>query len=457
MFISRLTNDATLMRSILVGHLASIVRNTLMILMGLGILLLASWKLALVAAAVLSPNAWLISRIGRRLKRRSSRAQHSMSEMANVVQEAAAGARVVKAFGMQGFEQRRFGKYNVDYFRDYLRLSRLRATSQPISEMLAIVAVTAILWFGGRLVLDGDLPVDRLFMFLTAMVWLAEPIKALIGVNNSLQEGLAAGERVLALLDLPREPPRTLGRHATFERELRFEQVSFGYDSGRAVLRDVDLGVRPGEIVALVGPSGSGKSTLVDLIPRFYEVSSGRVMLDGVDVRELSLESLRNLLGIVTQEVILFNDSVRANIAYGQPDVPPERIEAAARAANAHEFIRKLPQGYDSLIGERGVMLSGGERQRLSIARAILRDPRILILDEATSSLDSESELLIQEALDRLMRGRTAFVVAHRLSTIQRADTILVIADGAIVERGTHTELLSRQGAYARLHELQFR
>jgi subfamily B ATP-binding cassette protein MsbA len=261
----------------------------------------------------------------------------------------------------------------------------------------------------------------------------------------------------MALLDLPREPDRQRGRQATFTRELRFEQVSFGYDADRPVLRDVDLTVGPGEIVALVGPSGSGKSTLVDLIPRFYEVSSGRMTLDGVDLRELSLESLRGLLGIVTQEVILFNDSVRANIAYGMPDVPSERIEAAARAANAHEFIRKLPGGYDSLIGERGVMLSGGERQRLSIARAILRDPQILILDEATSSLDSESELLIQEALDRLMRGRTAFVVAHRLSTIQRADTILVIAEGAIVERGTHTELLSRQGAYARLHELQFR
>jgi subfamily B ATP-binding cassette protein MsbA len=296
-----------------------------------------------------------------------------------------------------------------------------------------------------------------LFLFLTAMIWLADPIKALIGVNAAMQEGIAAGQRVFALLDLPLEAPRSHGRTARFERELRFESVSFGYDASRPVLRDLDLVVRPGQIVALVGPSGAGKSTFVDLIPRFYEIESGRILMDGVDVRELSLDSLRRLMGIVTQEVILFNDTVRANIAYGLGDVPQERIEAAARAANAHEFIRRLPHGYESRIGERGVALSGGERQRLSIARAILRDPQILIFDEATSSLDTESELLIQEAIDRLMRQRTAFVIAHRLSTIQHADCILVLEGGRIIERGTHSELLAAGGTYAKLHGYQFR
>jgi subfamily B ATP-binding cassette protein MsbA len=262
---------------------------------------------------------------------------------------------------------------------------------------------------------------------------------------------------VFALLDRPAEPPRHAGRTATFGRELRFENVGFEYENARPVLQDVNLVVHPGEIVALVGPSGAGKSTFVDLIPRFYDVTSGRITLDGEDLRQLSIESLRRLMGIVTQEVILFNDTVRANIAYGLPDIADVRVIEAARAANAHEFIQRLPLGYDTRIGERGVALSGGERQRLSIARAILRDPQILIFDEATSSLDTESEMLIQEAIDRLMRRRTAFVIAHRLSTIQHADTILVIDEGRIVERGTHRELLDAAGTYAKLHSFQFR
>jgi subfamily B ATP-binding cassette protein MsbA len=271
-----------------------------------------------------------------------------------------------------------------------------------------------------------------------------------------MQEGLAAADRVFALLDMPTEPPRHVGRAARFEKVLQFDGVGFAYDLTRPVLRDVDVSVRPGQVVALVGPSGAGKSTFVDLIPRFYEVTSGRILMDGVDVRELSLDSLRQLVGMVTQEVILFNDTVRANIAYGAPDIDEERIVAAARAANAHDFILQLPDGYDTTIGERGVMLSGGERQRLSIARAILRDPRILIFDEATSSLDSRNEQLIQEAIERLVRGRTTLVVAHRLSTVQRADVILVFESGRIVERGTHNDLVAAAGPYAKLHQLQF-
>jgi subfamily B ATP-binding cassette protein MsbA len=456
-FIAPLVNDVTLMRAAIVGGAASLLRNTLMIAFALTIIVLASWKLALVAFLVLPPNAVLIARLGKRLRRTSSRAQERMADMTSIVQETVLGARVVKAFGMHAFEQGRFARFNWSYFRDSMRARRLAAAASPIAEILAIAGLVGILWFGGALVLRGEMRADKLFLFLTAMLWLAEPIKALIALNSALQEGIAAGERVFAVLDQAAEPERRRGRGATFERELRFERVGFGYVAGRPVLRDIDLVVQPGQIVALVGSSGAGKSTLVDLIPRFYEVESGRILLDGVDVRELSLESLRGLMGIVTQEVILFHDSVRANIAYGSPEVADARIVEAARAANAHAFIERLPNGYDTRIGERGVALSGGERQRLSIARAILRDPRILIFDEATSALDSESEQLVQEAVDRLMRHRTAFVIAHRLSTIQHADLIVVLQDGRIVERGTHRELLEQAGTYAKLHNYQFR
>jgi subfamily B ATP-binding cassette protein MsbA len=291
-----------------------------------------------------------------------------------------------------------------------------------------------------------------------AMLWVVAPVKNLSRLNNVIQESIASAQRVFAILDIPEEPLRhgRGGVKATLEREIRFENVSFEYVPGREVLRNVSFAVRPGEVVALAGPSGAGKTTLVDLIPRFYIPTSGRILMDGVDTREFDLKSLRGLMGIVTQETILFNDTVRNNVAYGQRDFPMERLIAASKAANAHEFISALPQGYDTVIGERGEQLSGGQRQRIAIARAILRDPQLLIFDEATSALDTESEILVQDAIDRLLEGRTTFVIAHRLSTIQNADRILFLVDGEIREFGTHEQLMHSNGAYKKLYDLQF-
>jgi len=365
----------------------------------------------------------------------------------------------VKASGTEAYEEGRFADGSNKYARSSLKLTRLALLAPPVTEIIGTVIAVLILWIGAWQVLrSGTMTGATLLAFLTLVLRLLQPLKQLSQMRTTAQSSLASAERLFEILDSPAEFQRDRGTRdmATFDRHLEFENVTFSYGEA-PVLSHIDLSASKGEVVALVGPSGSGKSTLVDLIPRFYEPTSGRILLDGIDIRDIKLPVLRSLTGIVSQETVLFHDTVRSNIAYGATNrYTQEQIEAAAKAANAHSFIMELPRGYDTLLGERGTRLSGGQRQRLAIARALLTDPPILILDEATSALDTESERLVQEAVDRLLQGRTVFVIAHRLSTITHADQILVLERGEIVERGTHAELLARRGAYHRLYSLQF-
>jgi subfamily B ATP-binding cassette protein MsbA len=379
--------------------------------------------------------------------------------MTSVLQETISGIRLVKASGTESYEEARFAEGSNKYARSSLKLTRLALLAPPITEIIGTLIAVLILWIGAWQVLQGHTMTGAtLLAFLTLVLRLLQPLKQLSQMRTTAQSSLASAERLFEILDSPAEFQRDRGtkERAVFDRELKFEDVSFSYGDA-PVLTGIDLAARKGEVIALVGASGSGKSTLVDLIPRFYEPTKGRITVDGVDTREIKLPALRALTGIVSQETVLFHDTVHNNIAYGAAGkYSQQQIEDAAKAANAHSFIMELPSGYDTLLGERGTRLSGGQRQRLAIARALLSDPPILILDEATSALDTESERLVQEAIDRLLQGRTVFVIAHRLSTITHADQILVLDRGEIVEQGTHAELLARRGAYYRLHSLQF-
>jgi ATP-binding cassette, subfamily B, bacterial MsbA len=458
--LSRLTNDIALVRGALAAGFSNLIKSSLLLVVCLFWIFWTSWRLALVSLVVVPVSLVLIVWLGRKLRRRSNITQEKMADLNAILQETLTGIRVVKAFAMEGFEQRKFERASQGYFRAFVKQRRLGAMAGPLSEYMGVIAATAVLWYGGReILLTRAIEPQQFFIFLFAMLQLMGPLKSLSNVNATLQEGLAAAVRIFRIRDTEATVvSRPNARRATGINDgIEFEGVSFRYGTGPDVLRQVSFRVEAGEVVALVGPSGAGKSTLVDLVARFYDPTEGRILVDGVDLREYDLSSLRSLMGVVTQEPILFNDTVRNNVAYGVSDADEESVRRAASAANADPFVRQMPEGYQTMIGERGVRLSGGERQRIAIARAIFKDPRLLLLDEATSSLDSQSELLVQEALEALFTGRTVFVIAHRLSTIQRADRILVLDQGRIVQMGTHAELVATPGLYQKLHRLQFR
>ena len=457
--ISRITNDVEYLRASIAASLSNLVKDGLTLLGLLLVVFAASWRLALISMLILPPAGLLLAWIGHKMRKRSGQAQERMGELTGIVQETVTGARVVKAFGMEAAEQRRFDAMNQAYFRSFVHLRRVSAAAAPVSEYAVVLVAVIMLWLGGReIFVTHTLEAQTFVMFIVALLATISPIKTLSEVNNNVQQGVAAAGRVFEVMDhtpeiADREGARPL---APFRSAVRYEHVSFSYEPDRPVLRDVSFEMRRGEVVALVGSSGAGKSTAMDLLARVYDPGAGRLTVDGVDLRDATVASLRAQLGIVTQETILFHDTVHNNIVYGSPRASAPEVREAARSAHALEFIERLPLGFDTVIGERGAKLSGGERQRLAIARALLRNPPILLLDEATSSLDTESERLVQDALERLMRERTVLVIAHRLSTVQHADRILVMDRGAIVATGTHAELLDRDGVYRRLHELQF-
>jgi ATP-binding cassette, subfamily B, bacterial MsbA len=456
--VSRITNDVALVRMALTDAVSAMLKDSSSLLILVAVAFYQDWVLSLIAFIVFPASVLPIIRLSKRLRGFSKRGQVSMGNMTMLLQETIQGNRVVKAFGMEGYEEQRFAEENDRLFRLYMKGTRIRAFTNPMMEILAAFGIAGVVWYGGYSVIVGGRTQGAFLAFLTALFLLYEPFKGLAKTNTVIQQAMGGAERVLELLDTatdvvdrPGAQPLRGIRHG-----IRFENVSFRYDH-ELVLRRVDLEIRCGEVVALVGTSGGGKSTLADLIPRFYDVPEGQITIDGTDIRDYSLASLRAHIAIVTQHTFLFNDTVRSNIAYGDIAKNMDAIVAAAQAAHAHDFIMDLPNGYDTVIGELGVKLSGGQRQRLAIARALLKDAPILVLDEATSALDNESERLVQSALETLMRNRTTLVIAHRLSTIRRADRIVVVARGRIVEQGTHDELLALNAEYRKLYDLQFR
>ena len=423
------------------------------------LLFIISWKLALLSIVILPIAGLTILSIGRSIRRKSKRTAAMIAGITNIITETLSSIRVVKAFAMEGYEVQRFFKETHHYFQLILRRAKLRLLASPITETLGVMIGVLLLWVGGIEVLSGEgLTPEDFLRFILLLFAMMDPLRKLSKVNVSLQAGAASAERIFSILDTePNIVDKTDSvKINSFEKQIMFNNVSFKYEFDDTVLKDISFEIEKGSVVALVGSSGAGKSTLADLIPRFYDVDKGGITIDGHDIRDLSLNSLRRLMGIVTQETILFNDTVRANIAYGQIDINDEQVIPAAKAANALEFINELSEGFDTVIGEKGVKLSGGQRQRLAIARAIMKNPPILILDEATSALDTESDRLVHKALETLMVDRTVLVIAHRLSTVTNADKIILLDKGEIKEMGTHNELMEKKGLYSNLYNIQF-
>jgi subfamily B ATP-binding cassette protein MsbA len=456
--LSRVLSDTEQTKSLVTELVTRAISAGAQVMVSIAILFAISWKFTLISLIVAPLLTLVLQPILRRLRHGYRVLRNDYGEIMSVMQESISGIRLVKSFGAEEYEGRRFLSASHQYSGGLVRMAKLAVLAQPITETLGMLIVVLLLWIGAKEVFGGAMQASQFIVFITVVMRLLQPLKQLSQLPAVAQNSFASAERIFQVLDQPTEQALDKGTVAVtgFEKDLVFDDVSFAYDD-EPVLSDISFTAKKGDVIALVGASGAGKSTLVDLIPRFYEPTRGRILLDGFDTREITLTSLRALTGIVSQETVIFNDSVRANIAYGRGErYTDAQIEAAARAANAHAFITELPLGYATILGERGARLSGGQRQRIAIARALLVDPPILILDEATSALDTESERLVQEAIDRLLAGRTVFVIAHRLSTIQHATEILLLDRGRVVERGTHLALLERRGAYSRLHALQF-
>lgn len=457
--MSYITNDVAAIQSALVDQLIELVTEGSILIGSLVLMVVLDWKLSLLTLVVIPLVGQAMKIFGRKIKRNGTIIQERMADITSLLQESISSIRVVKSFVREDYEIKRFCRQNELNFQAAMKNVQLTSLLTPSVEFLAAISVTVIVWFGGYEVVEGTITAGALVAFLTYAVNLANPVKRLSRVYGNMQRAMAAVDRVFAVIDLEetiadrpdaRPMPETHGH-------VEFDHVSFGYKEGVLALSDVSLEAKPGQMIAFVGPSGAGKSTIANLIPRFYEVTFGAIFIDGRDIRDVTVGSLREQIGIVPQETMLFSTTVRENIRYGRLDATDAEVEAAARAANADAFIRELDAGYDTEIGERGLSLSGGQRQRIAIARAILKNPRILILDEATSALDTESEKIVQAALDHLMVGRTSFVIAHRLSTIFHADQIFVIDDGHVREHGTHEELLAMGGLYSNLYNIQFK
>lgn len=457
--MSYVTNDVNALQSAMVENVVEMVTESVILIASIVMMIYLDWRLFLVTFSTFPVVLLFIDQFGKRIRKSGSRIQEATADITSVLQETVSSARVIKSFVREDYEIQRFDRENINNFRANMKYAQLSATLTPTIEFVAAVGVTVILWYGGNSVIDGKITAGSLVAFLTYAVNISNPIKRLSRVIGNIQKALAAAQRVFDVLDLPEVIHDAPDAKALpmVRGHVRFNDVSFAYNKGETVLSRVRFDVQPGEMIAFVGPSGAGKSTVASLLPRFYDVTDGSITIDGQDIRTVTLNSLREQVGIVPQETILFNGSVYDNILYGRLDATREEVEAAAKAANAHSFIMELPEGYNTMLGDRGVNISGGQRQRISIARAILKNPQILILDEATSALDTESERVVQEALDRLMIGRTSFVIAHRLSTIKNADKIMVLEKGCLVEQGTHDELMAKDGLYAHLYRIQYR
>lgn len=455
--MSRLTNDIGALQNAIVNDFVNIVKESVILIGSLVGMLILHWRLTLLCIIIVPLVSITIKYFGRKLKKSGHMMQERVADVTSHLQETIGGIRVVKSFFREDYEIARFRQINQASFGAAMKAARQSSQLSPVVEFIAAIAVTAIIWYGGWSVIDGELTAGELIAFLIYAINLANPVRRLSSLYGDIQRSMAAGERVFALLDeVPdiREKDNAIAL-PVLRGDVVFDAVHFRYEPSKEVLSGISFHAEPGQKIALVGPSGSGKSTIANLIPRFYDVTAGAIRIDGHDVRDVTLASLREQIGIVPQDTALFNTTIEENIRYGRLDATDEEVAAAVRAANAEEFVRQLPQGLQTPIGDRGLVLSGGQRQRIAIARALLKDPRILILDEATSALDTESEQLVQAALERLMVGRTAFIIAHRLTTIQDADHILVIDRGRIVESGTHQSLLALHGMYYNLYTLR--